>query len=263
MDSSDSFVERRERRGVAWVHPDLAAVPLDEFWRALRPLAFAKGRGGVGTLELSGHTLVVRPFRRGGALGAILRDRYAGPGRARAELHLLAALRAEGVPVVTPMAAVARRSGAFWRLRLCTELLDGALPLPAFLAAHPAWRRVTAEAVGTVLRLAFAAGLRHPDLHVDNVLCALRGDRVRVVLVDLDRATRRPGQGIDAAWAMLARMQRYVRRHAATLPAVPTRCETMRCLRAIEPDRDRRHAAWRAIAATVHRALRRRRLLGR
>jgi hypothetical protein len=56
-------------------------------------------------------------------------------------------------------------------------------------------------------------------------------------------------------------MQRYVVRYAATLPAVPTRAETMRCLRAIEPDRDRRHVAWCVIAAMVARSLRRRRLL--
>ncbi|MGB3967223.1 MAG: lipopolysaccharide kinase InaA family protein [Planctomycetota bacterium] len=263
MGASVSFVELRERRGVGWLHPDFVAGGLEPFWSPLQPLPQAKGRGGVGTAVIGGRSLVVRPYRRGGALGAILRDRYMRPGRARAELELLAALRDEGVPVVTPIAAVARRSGAFWRLRLCTELLDGALPLPAFLAAWPALRRFTAEAVGAVLRLAFAAGLRHPDLHADNILCQARGDRVRIVLVDLDHAARakvlRPG----TRDAMLVRMHRYWLRHRQQLPARASGPERMRCLRALEPDREARHELWRRLARKVARALRRRRLFGR
>ena len=259
--SFDSFVERRERRGIAWLRQDVAAVPLDAFWAPIEPLAAVKGRGGVGRLTLGGVTCVVRPYRRGGALGAILRDRYARPGRARKELEVLAALREEGVPVVQPVAALARRTGAFWRLRLCTEWLPDALGLPAFLAAHPEQRRFVAAAVGAVLHLAFAAGLHHRDLHADNVLCCARGDRVRVVLVDLDRATLRRPLRERARDAMLVRMQRYWVRHRAQLPAVPSRAETMRCLAAIEPDRDRRHDLWRRLQRQLARALRRR-LLG-
>lgn len=262
MVSSDSFVERREPRGIAWVREDLGDVPLATFWDPLEPLPGAKGRGGVGVLTVGEMRLVVRPYRRGGALGAILRDRYMRPSRVRHELQVLAALRREGVPVVVPVAALARRSGAFWRLRLCTEQLVDAMPLPAFLAAHPGHRRVVAVAVGTVLHLAFAAGLRHPDLHADNVLCSVRGERVRVVLVDLDRAALSRPQA-RARDDMLARMQRYFLRHRAQLPAIPSRAETMRCLRAIEADRDLRHDLWRHLQRKVARALRRRRFLGR
>jgi hypothetical protein len=257
----DSFVERRERRGVAWLRPDVADVPLDAFWTALTPLPGAKGRGGVGVATFAGIDCVVRPYRRGGALGALLRDRYARPGRAKRELALLAALRREGVPVVVPVAAMARRAGAFWRLRLCTEHVADAEPLPAFLAAHPAARRFVAEAVGAVLRLAFAAGLQHPDLHADNVLCSLRGERVRVVLVDLDRASLVAASKPRVHDAMLVRMQRYFVRHRGQLPAMPSRAETMRCLRAIEPDRQARHERWRRLQRQLARALRRRRLL--
>ncbi len=263
MRSVDSFVELRERHGVGWVRQDLATLPLDAFWAAVEPLVGARGRGGVGVLALGGLACVVRPYRRGGALGAILRDRYARPSRARAELEVLAALRQEGVPVVVPVAAVARRGRAFWRLRLCTEAVADAQPLPQFLAAHPQLRRYTAAAVGTVLRLAFAAGLRHPDLHADNVLCHARGDRVRVVLVDLDRATLAAPLSARARDDMLVRMQRYQVRHRAQLASTTSRAETMRCLRSLEPDRQRRHELWRRLAAKLARALRRRRLLAR
>ncbi len=123
MTTSPAFVELRARGAIGWVRADLAAVGLEAFWAPLVPLAGAKGRGGIGLLQVQEHDLVVRPYRRGGALGRLLQDRYAGPSRARRELELLAALRNEGVPVVFPVAAVARRGRAFWRLRPCTELL--------------------------------------------------------------------------------------------------------------------------------------------
>lgn len=247
------FVERREPRGVAWVRPDLATVPLEAFWAEPEPFAGAKGRGGVGRLFVAGVECVARPYRRGGALAALLRDRYASPRRVRDELLALHALRQEGVPVVAPVAAVARRHGAFWRLRLVTERVDGALPLPAFLAAHPSRRRAVAAGVGTVLRLAFVAGLRHPDLHPDNVLCALRGDRLRVALVDLDRAVVRAPLPPAARDAMLARWQRYWWKHRAGLPAIASRGETMRGLAALVPDRVERHAMWRRLAGAAAR----------
>lgn len=257
------FVEVRAGRQIGWIAADLAPLGLEPFWADVEPMPNARGRGGVGRLSLAGHELVVRPYKRGGALARLLHDRYTGPSRARRELEVLAALRAEGVPVVAPVAAVARRHHAFWRLRLCTELVPDALPLPAFLAAHPELRRFTAEAVGIVLKLAFAAGLRHPDLHLDNVLCACRGDRVRAVLVDLDRAKlQKPVAPADHD-AMLARIVRYTVRHRTKLPAVPSRAECMRCLRALGFDAPARHDAWRRIRKVVESALRRRRWLGR
>lgn len=253
MPAPESFVERREPRGIAWLRADLAATPLDAFWADAAPLPGAKGRGGVGRLVVGGVDCVVRPYRRGGALAALLRDRYPSPRRALAELQALLALRHEGVPTVAPVAAVARRRGAFWRLRLFTERVEGGVPLPAFLAAHPDQRRAVAVGVGTVLRLAFAAGLRHPDLHADNVLCALRGDRLRVALLDLDRARVLAPVDARTREAMLARLQRYWRKHRAALPACATRAETMRGLAAIVPERGERHAAWRRIAAAARR----------
>lgn len=264
MTSLPAFVELRARGAIGWIRADLAGAGQEVFWGPLEPLPGAKGRGGVGVLHVGGQDLVVRPFRRGGAFGRLLRDRYAGPTRARRELELLDALRNEGVPVVVPVAAVARRGRAFWRLRLCTERVADALPLPAFLAARPTLRRFAAEALGIVVRLAFEAGLRHPDLHLDNVLCSLRGDdKVRAVLVDLDRAYLQKPVDETARDAMLVRMHRYVVRHRRTLPAVPSRAETMRFLAAMGLDRAARHAAWRRLYGKLLRVVGRRGLAGR
>jgi hypothetical protein len=258
-----AFVELRARGAIGWIRADLAGLGLDAFWGALEPLAGAKGRGGIGRLRVGDRELAVRPYRRGGAFGKLLHDRYTHPSRARRELELLEAMRGEGVPVVSPVAALARRGRAFWRLRLCTELLPDAAPLPAFMASNAALRRYAVEAAGIVVRLAFEAGLLHPDLHPDNVLCAPRGDKVRAVLVDLDRARQKKPLVEQDRDAMLVRMQRYVLRHAGDLAAVPSRAETMRFLKALGLSRDARHAAWRTLATKVHSAMTRRRWLHR
>lgn len=257
------FVETRTRREVAWVREDLAHLGLDAFWRQLEPLAGAKGRGGVGRLDVEGCAMVVRPYRRGGALGGLLADRYPTPARARDELRVLCALDEQGVPAVAPVAAVARKRGAFWRLRLCTEWVGDARPLPEFFADLPSRRRQATVAVADAVRRAFEAGLRHPDLHVDNVLCTPDGDDVQAMLVDLDRARLQPPLTERGRDDMLARMQRYCVKHRGELPAAPTLAETMRFLVGLGLPRDERRALWRRLAARVDRATRRRRALGR
>lgn len=258
-----SFVETRQRGAVSWVHEDLADVPVDAFWAKLDAMPGAKGRGGIGRLAVADRELVVRPYRRGGALGSLLHDRYSQPVRARKELEVLHELQQHGVPVVAPIAAVAKKGRAFWRLRLCTEFLADAQTVPAFLAAYPERRRHAAEAVGLVLRLAFAAGLRHPDLHLDNILCRPSGDKVRAVLVDLDRARLAAPLSDRARDDMLVRLQRHLVRHRSRLAALPTRAETMRFLRGLGLAREQRHDTWRRLLGGLERSLNRRSWLRR
>lgn len=253
-----TFIQLRARDQVGWVHQDLAEVALDQFWGKLEPLPGAKGRGGIGRLKVAGRDLVVRPYRRGGALGKLLNDRYSRPARARQELEVLHHLQMEGVPVVAPIAAVAKKGRAFWRLRLCTEWLADSQTVPAFLAAFPERRRQAADAVGLVVRLAFDAGLRHQDLHLDNILVRPCGDRVRAVLVDLDRARIEAPVTDRARDTMLVRMQRHIVRHGSRLAAVPTAAETMRFLRSLGMDRCQRHDAWRSLLVKLERSLERR-----
>jgi len=253
-----TFAEKRLRGQVAWVHEDLKDVATDAFWAKLEPLEGAKGRGGVGCLTIGGRELVVRPYRRGGALGSLLNDRYSQPHRAKQELEVLYKLQQEGVPVVAPMAAVAKKGRAFWRLRICTERLTDAMTVPAFLAEYPERRRQTAEAVGLVIRLAFAAGLRHPDLHLDNVLVRPSGDKVRAVLVDLDRARIEPPLSDRARDDMLVRMQRHLVRHRRSLAALPSCAETMRFLRGLGFDKEQRAEMWRRLAQKLERDIARR-----
>jgi len=251
------FVELRSRRAIAWVRADLAALPVAALWAQPAPLPGAKGRGGVGLLQLRPDLCaVVRPFRRGGALARILGERYRAAVRARQELEVLLALRAEGVPVVTPLAAVGQKHRAFWRLRLLTELEAEAQPLPAFCAARPSLRRWAIEAAAVTIRLAFAAGLRHPDLHLDNVLCrAGEGDKVRAVLVDLDKAVLAKPLPESLRDAMLVRLMRHLHKHQGLLGVAPSRSDGLRFLRGLGLDVAQRRQAWARLGSKLRRAL--------
>lgn len=242
--------------GRALVRDDLTGLPLSTWWQAGRPLPGAKGRGGVAVLEpVRGLTAVARTYRRGGALRWLLGDRYLRSGRAFAELSLLAELARRRIPAVKAVAAAIRRQGAFYRLRLVTELADGEV-LTEFLASHPELRRQTLHEAGAVVRAAFDARLFHPDLHPDNLLARSSGAGVQVLLMDLDRARLEPALGPNAQDRMLVRMDRYLYRHEASLAAPVGLTDRLRFLRGMGLSRAERKRGFRRLAPLVARAVR-------
>lgn len=239
---------------------DLCDVPLDAWWAEGRPLVAAKGRGVVVLTRVADVDVVLRTYRRGGALRRVMPDAFRSPERAFRELAALAALRASGVPAVEPVAAVARRRGLLWDLRLATVLVDGALPLPAFAARRPAMRRMAAREAGRVVRAAFEAGLVHPDLHPDNLVARVSGERVDVVLLDLDRASvGRPASHAERD-AMLLRMARYLLRHRDALPVRPTPVDLVGFLAGLGVGRGDRRRLMRRLAPALSRQAARRNL---
>lgn len=243
---------------------DLTDVLPGLLWTTGTPLPGAKGRGGIFVLSLKhGIRAVARDYHRGGSLGFLLRKSYLDPERPQRELRLLQRLQQKGVPVVTPLAALARKQGLFYRLRLLTELLPGALPLPAFLARHPVCRRAAIEEAGRVVRLAFSAGLWHPDLHPDNLLARLPedgqhcedGQRPEVRLLDLDRAELRKQLTAEEQDRMLLRMARYLRRHEQDLPIEPTTQDHLRFLKGMGLTREARHVRMRELIPLLRQEL--------
>lgn len=178
--------------------------------------AVVKGRGGAYFLDVASHRWVVRPYRRGGLVALVDRDRYLWTGEDRVrslrEWRTLAALRALDLPVPRPIAARYLRAGWSYRADLITERLANTEPLSARL------ERATASltiwiAIGRVLRRLHDAGAFHADLNAHNILLDT-GDAVYVI--DFDRGgVRSPGAWRDAN---LARLYRSLRKISATLP---------------------------------------------
>jgi hypothetical protein len=274
LEPPEGFVARSGplRGQRSFVREDLAGLPDEVFWGAVEPLAGARGRGGSGKLRLEpAPGLVVRgfarTFRRGGALRHVLpKEGFVAASRVFAELACLEALRARGVSVVRPLAALVRPCGPFLsRLRLVTEEVPGVLPLPAFVIAHPELRRAALAATGALTAQAFRAGLEHPDLHPDNFVVRAESSAgqkaLSVWLLDLDRARLVEGPvGRAVADAMLLRMARYVHRHAERIGTRLERVDVLRFLRAMGLNRAGRRDALGRLAPAFARMLARHRL---
>ncbi len=167
----------------------------------------AGGRGAIGFLDTPAGPLVLRHFRRGGALARLLGDRYLWLGLERSrgfrEFRLLAALRARGLPVPMPVAAQCRRRGMG---RYTADLLTRELPAAETFAERARTGRATRDdfaEVGALLARFHAAGVYHADLNAHNIVWSDDG----MHLLDFDRGRlRRPARG----WQManLARLKR-------------------------------------------------------
>lgn len=186
-------------------------------------------RGTVWIFRYGDGTFVLRHYRRGGALGGVLRDRYLWGSLARTrparEWRMLRALRALALPVPEPAAwRVVRRGRLLYRGDLIMGLIRDCETLRRFLSKRAldeaGWRRL-----GATLRRFHERQVWHPDLNAGNVLIDARG---RFHLVDFDRARRRPG----GRWKgpNLRRLRRSLEKQRARDPALPYRDAHFRLL---------------------------------
>ncbi len=175
------------------------------------------GRGTVAFVADGNRHWVLRHYLRGGAVAAVLGDRYLWTGAARtrsfAEWRLLRRLADLGLPVPPAVAARYVRCGPWYRADLLTEELPSRLTLAQALAAGPldaaTWRSV-GECVGRL----HARGVRHADLNAHNLVL---GGPAKVYVLDFDRGeiVRR------GAWEqrVLARLRRSLEKVTREGPA--------------------------------------------
>jgi 3-deoxy-D-manno-octulosonic acid kinase len=173
----------------------------------------AGGRGGALRIPTEQGPVVLRRFRRGGAM-RWLGDTYFGfRHRPLREFALLLRARRRGLAVPDPLAAVVeRRFGFGYRGWLMMHEIVGATPLSDLVDGGMAIDVVGLLARG--LRDLHDAGLSHPDLNLGNLLVVTRSYGSRLAFVDLDRARlcSRP----LGTWAR-RRSLRRLRRSAAKL----------------------------------------------
>jgi 3-deoxy-D-manno-octulosonic acid kinase len=151
----------------------------------------ARGRGTTWFFSHAGLALVLRHYHRGGAVAALLGDRYVFTGlqrtRAWREWHLLAHMHALGLPVPQPIAARVTRDGVFYRADLVTRRIAFAESLAEKLAQKgldaSRWR-----GIGRCIRRFHDAGVYHADLNAHNILL---GPENAVYLADFDKSELR------------------------------------------------------------------------
>ena len=174
-----------------------ARALLDEgnlYEAAARDLA-ARTLEGRGTayaiaLPVSGMRVVVRRNRHGGLLAPLTRDLFLPPTRAPYELRTALQLAAAGVrtPAVV-MYGVDSALAALRRADVVTEEITGGADLSTYMQASvTAPERSTAWAAAIVLVHALnAAGARHHDLNVKNILLRQGADELEAWVLDVDR----------------------------------------------------------------------------
>ena len=188
-----------------------AALARDPTSVLARAPEVAGGRGLHRLLSESewGATVRVRPGHRGGLLGPLLGDRYATPARPLREHALVESLHADGLPVATPVFAVAWRAGLGWRCAVATVERENARDLARVLRdEHSGSERLrAARAVARTLRRLHDAGVTHGDLQLRNLLVepAEGTEDLVCVAIDFDRAHRGP------ALTPSARMKEWMR----------------------------------------------------
>ncbi|MEE8580865.1 MAG: lipopolysaccharide kinase InaA family protein [Myxococcota bacterium] len=174
------------------------------------------GRTHTALLPLEGceRQLLLRPLRHGGLLRGLLGPRLFGLGRPIAELQVNAHLRARGAPVPCPVLVLGRRIGPFWEAAVGTVHEQGSVDAARFLRRDPSRRRIlrAAQATGRAIRQIHDAGVRHPDLHVGNLLLREGDGEIEALVVDLDGvrlvAALSPGRRMHE----LARLYRSLRK---------------------------------------------------
>jgi tRNA A-37 threonylcarbamoyl transferase component Bud32 len=174
------------------------------------------GRGCAYFLELDGHALVLRPFRRGGLIGRLIKDGYlrvgASASRGFREYHLLAWMRAQGLPVPHPVAAHYKPVGLWYRADLITKRIAHSRPL-ADVIAEVALPDATWAQIGAVVRQMHDLGVDHTDLNCRNILI---DDAHKIWLIDFDKCARRAA----GSWTTgnLDRLKRSLEKERAKAP---------------------------------------------
>jgi len=176
------------------------------------------GRGIAYAVPLpdGGASVVIRHSRHGGLLAPITGDRFLGRTRAPRELDVALRLARSGVPTPEVVAYATYTSGGMVRRAdVATREVPDSRDLATALADDPAPadKRALLAATARLLGLLAAAGARHPDLNLKNVLIAHdpNGDLEALVL-DVDRVWfDEPGSPRVAA-ANLRRFNRSARK---------------------------------------------------
>lgn len=185
--------------GHEWFAPD--------HWRGLGALHVQEGgRGGVAIIATPAGECVLRHYRRGGLVAALMGDRYLWTGADRTrpflEFRLLAQIERLGLPGPAVVAARYRRHGWFYGADLITRRIADAQTLAEYLAGGRLDGELAGK-VGALIARFHRAGIWHADLNAHNVLVTPDA----LYLIDFDRGElRQPA----AVWqqANLQRLRR-------------------------------------------------------
>jgi 3-deoxy-D-manno-octulosonic acid kinase len=155
------------------------------------------GRHAHPIVELaSGERIVVRAYRRGGAMRHLNAATYFAGNRALEELRITAAATDRGVSAPYAVAAVEQGTMIGYTAAIATRWIEGARELADWLGpAEPERRLAALRATGGEIARMHGAGIAHPDMNLRNLLVAPNqlDELPRITIIDFDRAILRHG----------------------------------------------------------------------
>lgn len=182
-----------------WYDSDYISSPAEElftpdFWKAQnKVIGSAQGRGTTWFIETEHLPAALRHYRRGGLFGKLVRDQYWFNGwqntRSFQEFSLLNKLAKANVNVPRPLAAIAIRSGLYYRADLLSEKIANARDLVAILQ-DGALDKAAYHRIGAEIRAMHDAGVNHTDLNIHNVLMDAQNN---VWIIDFDKCSEQAG----------------------------------------------------------------------
>lgn len=168
-----------------------------------------RGRGKVHFFEHHGRKLVLRQYRRGGLVGALVKRSYLWTGlensRPFSELKLLVELQRLPVNACKPYAARIIRNGLVYQAQLITEQVTQAQTLGDLLRSSQVSSQVL-QVTAKVIRAMHDENIHHADLNADNILIS-NGE---AVLIDFDRGSVRTSTLLDWRGANIDRLRRSI-----------------------------------------------------
>jgi hypothetical protein len=178
-----------------------------------------EGRGVayVIALPVTGTHAVVRHNRHGGLLAPLTRDLFLAPTRAPRELQISLRLVELGVRTPTVLMYGVQRVGMLLRRAdLVTREVAAGRDLASYLmpSVTAADRAEAWHATRALVRALNAAGARHHDLNVKNVLLApaASGDGLEAWVLDVDRVAFGPRNAASVRVGNAARLLRSARK---------------------------------------------------
>lgn len=160
-----------------------------QYWMASPgSLALAGGRNASCRFELNGRQLVLREYRRGGMMAALLHDRYLWTGmdnsRPLLESRVVDYAMQNNLPVAPIVAYYIERKGIFYRAAIISSYIENRGTLANVLnrevfPEHD-WQRL-----GRLIRNMHRSGIDHADLNANNILVNKHN---QLYLIDFDKA---------------------------------------------------------------------------
>jgi len=170
------------------------------------------GRGTTFSVSTPFGMVVCREYRHGGILAGLTGGVFRGKRRFLLEVSALNKARAASVAVPRGVGVLVKNLGAgLTRGILMTEWIENAGDLLTLLregTLTDGTLRKIARETGLQVRRLHDAGLRHPDLHLKNVLYSPASPESPVWLIDFDKAGAAGALSERARAADLARLWR-------------------------------------------------------